>query len=153
VLVGVAAAPSAALWATVGARWSRPALLVVALLVQAGGIALPALIGGVGPAVIGAVSFGGTFIGVSTLTLAAGRALAFPGALAVLTAGYSVGQIVGPLMVTPLLHHGYRYALLTSAVVVAVSAVTAAWSRVGYRKLSPPPHGADRPVAATPLVR
>ena len=101
-LVGLAAAPSAALWAMASARWSRPALLVVALLVQAGGIALPALIGGVGPALIGAVSFGGTFIGVSTIALAAGRELAFPGAVAVLTAGYSVGQIVGPLMVTPL---------------------------------------------------
>jgi hypothetical protein len=152
-LVGLAAAPSAALWAMASARWSRPALLVVALLVQAGGIALPALIGGVGPAVIGAVSFGGTFIGVSTIALAAGRELAFPGAVAVLTAGYSVGQIVGPLMVTPLLHHGYRYALLASAVVVALSAVTAAWLRVGYRKLSPPPRGADRLAAATPLVR
>ena len=32
VLVGVAAAPSAALWAMAGARWSRPALLVVALI-------------------------------------------------------------------------------------------------------------------------
>jgi len=84
--------------------------------------------------------------------LAAGRELAFPGAVAVLTAGYSVGQILGPLMVTPLLHHGYRYALLASAVVVALSAVTAAWLRVGLRKLSPPPHRADRQVAATPPV-
>jgi len=152
-LVGLTAAPSAALWATASARWSRPALLVAALLVQAGGIALPALVGGVGPAVIGAVSFGGTFIGVSTIALAAGRELAFPGAVAVLTAGYSVGQIVGPLMVTPLLHHGYRYALLTSAVVVVLSVLAAAWLRVGYRNLSPPPQGVDRLAAATPLAR
>jgi hypothetical protein len=86
------------------------------------------------------------FFGVSTLALAAGRGLAFPGAVAVLTAGYSVGQIVGPLMVTPLLHHGYRYALLASAVVVA-------WLRFGYRRLSPPPRGAGRLVAATHPVR
>ena len=152
-LVGLAATPSAALWAMASARWSRPALLVVALLVQAAGIALPALVGGAGPAVIGAVSFGGTFIGVSTIALAAGRELAVPGAVAVLTAGYSVGQIVGPLVVTPLLHHGYRYALLASAVVVAGSALTAAWLRVGRRELSLNPLGAGRLEAATVQAR
>ncbi len=152
-LVGLAAAPSAALWAMASARWSRPALLVVALVVQAAGIALPALIGGTASALIGAMAFGGTFIGVSTMALAAGRALAFPGAVAVLTAGYSVGQIVGPLVVTPLLHHGFRYALLTSAVVVAASALTAAWLRLGCRELSPPMRGADRLQAATFPVR
>jgi hypothetical protein len=152
-LVGLAAAPSAALWAMASARWSRPTLLVVALVVQAGGIALPALIGGTAPALIGAMSFGGTFIGVSTMALAAGRELAFPGAVAVLTAGYSVGQIVGPLLVTPLLHHGFRYALLTSAVVVAGSAVTATWLRLGCRELSPALCGAGRLQAATSPVR
>jgi predicted MFS family arabinose efflux permease len=152
-LVGLAAVPSAALWAMASARWSRPALLVVALAVQAAGIALPALIGGTAPALIGAMAFGGTFIGVSTMALAAGRELAFPGAVAVLTAGYSVGQIVGPLVVTPLLHHGFRYALLTSAVVVAGAAVTAAWLRLGCRELSPPLRGTDRPQVATSPVR
>ena len=49
-LVGLAAAPSAALWAMASARWSRPTLLVVALMVQAAGIALPALVGGAAPA-------------------------------------------------------------------------------------------------------
>ncbi len=148
-LVGLAAVPSAAVWAMAGARWSAPALLLVALLVQAGGIALPALIGGAAPALIGAVSFGGTFIGVSTIALAAGRQLAFPGAVAVLTAGYSVGQIVGPLVVTPLVHHDFRPALLTSAVLVVAAAATAAWLCVGCRDLS----GAGRLQAATPPVR
>ena len=150
-LVGVAAAPSAALWAMAGARWSRPALLVVALIVQATGIALPALVGGPAPALIGAVAFGGTFIGVSTMALAAGRMLAFPGAVAVLTAGYSAGQIVGPLMVTPLLHHGFRPALLTSAVVVVASAVAAAWLRVGCRELSRPRDAGRREAATLPV--
>lgn len=136
-LVGLAAVPSAALWAMASARWSRPALLMVALLAQAVGIALPALTGGTVAALISAVLFGGTFIGVSTLALAAGRELAFPGAVAVLTAGYSVGQIAGPLVVTPLLHHGFRHAMLTAAVVVAGSAVTAAWLRVSCRERGP----------------
>ena len=152
-LVGLAAAPSAALWAMASARWSRPALLVMALLAQAGGIALPALMGGAAPALIGAVLFGGTFIGVSTMTLAAGRQLAIPGAVAVLTAGYSVGQIAGPLLVAPLVHQGFHSALLTAAAVVASSAVTAAWLRLGCRELGPPLRGADRRQAATPRLR
>ncbi|MBB2989079.1 putative MFS family arabinose efflux permease [Mycolicibacterium iranicum] len=152
-VVGLAAAPSAALWAMASARWSRPTLLVVALFAQTVGIALPALVSGATPALIGAVAFGGTFIGVSTLALAAGRDLAFPGAVAVLTAGYSAGQIVGPLVVTPLLHHGFRAALLTSALIVAAAAMTAAWLRVGCRELSPPVRGADRLPAATRPVR
>ncbi|OBK71935.1 MFS transporter [Mycobacterium sp. 1274761.0] len=153
VMVGLAAAPSAALWARFSARRSRPALLIVALLAQAVGIALPALVDGVAPALIGAVLFGGTFIGISNVALAAGRELSVPGAVAVLTAGYSVGQIAGPIVVTPLLHHGFRNALLTAALVVAASAATAAWLRVGCRELSPPPQrGADRPAAARSLA-
>ena len=99
--VGLAAAPSAALWAWLGARWSHPKLLVVALMLQAVGIALPAVAGGAAAALVGAVLFGGTFIGVSTMALAAGRLLQFPGAVALLTAGYSAGQIIGPVAVAP----------------------------------------------------
>ena len=124
--VGIAAAPSAALWAWLGARWSLPKLLVVALALQAVGIALPAVAGGAVAALVGAVLFGGTFIGVSTMALAAGRLLGFPGAVALLTAGYSAGQIIGPVAVTPLLHHGFQSALVAAALVVVAAAVAAA---------------------------
>ncbi|MFE1925921.1 hypothetical protein ACFW91_25555 [Streptomyces asoensis] len=80
------------------------------LVVQAAGIALPAL--------VAAVLFGATFQGVSTLALAVGARLRFPRSVALPTAGYSVGQILGPLVVAPLLHHGYRPALLLAALVV-----------------------------------
>ena len=125
VLVGLAAVPSSALWAWLGRRRSRPALLCAALVVQAAGIALPALIGGVCAALVSAFLFGATFIGVSTLVLAAGADLRFPRSVALLTAGYSVGQILGPLIVTPLLHHGYHRALVLAAVVVLAAAVAA----------------------------
>ncbi|OBB61529.1 MFS transporter [Mycobacterium sp. 852013-51886_SCH5428379] len=153
VLVGVAAAPSAALWAMASARWSRPSLLTAALVMQAGGIAAPALFGGTAAALIGAVLFGATFIGVSGMALAAGRELAFPGAVAGLTAGYSVGQILGPVVVTPLLHQGFRPALMVAAAVVTVSAGTAAWLRLSCRELSPPLRGAGRGQVATPRGR
>ncbi|CAG6392258.1 Putative MFS family arabinose efflux permease [Actinacidiphila cocklensis] len=132
VVVGLAAVPSAALWARLGRRWSRPGLLLTALVVQAVGIALPALAGGIGAALVSAVLFGATFIGVSTLALATGAHLRFPRSVALLTAGYSVGQILGPLAVTPLLHHGYHQALLLAAAVVLAAAAAAALLRVGF---------------------
>ncbi|MFJ9723813.1 YbfB/YjiJ family MFS transporter [Streptomyces sp. NPDC101209] len=132
VLVGLAAVPSSALWARLGRRWSRPGLLTTALVVQAAGIALPALTGATAAALGSAVLFGATFIGVSTLALATGAHLRFPRSVALLTAGYSVGQILGPLAVTPLLHHGYRQALLLAALVVLAAAAAAAVLRVGF---------------------
>ncbi|MDT0468130.1 YbfB/YjiJ family MFS transporter [Streptomyces gibsoniae] len=132
VLAGLAAVPSSALWAWLGHRWSRPGLLLTALVIQAVGIALPAVVGGVPAALVSAILFGATFIGVSTLALAAGAHLRFPRSVALLTAGYSVGQILGPPAVTPLLHHGYHEALILASVVVLAAAVAAAVLRVGF---------------------
>jgi MFS family permease len=132
VLVGLAALPAPALWARLGRRWARPTLLLTALLIQAGGIALPALAPGVGPALVSAVLFGGTFLGVASLALALGAHLQYPRAVAVLTTGYSTGQILGPLLVTPLLHGGYRIALLVGAAVVLAAAAAAAVLRIDF---------------------
>ncbi|MFG1811354.1 YbfB/YjiJ family MFS transporter [Streptomyces sp. NPDC049040] len=142
VLVGLAAVPSSALWARLGQRRSAPGLLCAALVVQAAGIALPALAGGTAAALASAVLFGGTFIGVSTLALTAGTRLRVPRSVALLTAGYSVGQILGPLAVAPLLHHGYHRALLLAAIVVLAAAAAAAVLRAGF------PHGAAAPPRA-----
>jgi predicted MFS family arabinose efflux permease len=143
-VVGLAAVPSAALWAWLCARWSHPTLLAGALVLQAFGIALPALVPGAAAALIGAILFGATFIGVSTMALAAGRLLGFPGAVALLTSGYSVGQILGPLAVTPLLRHGFSHALLAAALVVLLSAMVAGLLRFGF-----PSAGAGPRQAAT----
>lgn len=132
VLAGLAAMPSSALWAWLAHRWSRPDLLAAALVIQAAGIALPAMIGGVTAALVSAVLFGATFIGVSTLALATGAHLRFPRSVALLTAGYSAGQILGPLAVTPLLHHGYHQALILAAAVVLAAAGAAAVLRIGF---------------------
>ena len=60
------------------ARWSAPGPARGRAALQAAGIALPALAGGSAAALVGAVLFGGTFIGVSTMALAAGRSAAVP---------------------------------------------------------------------------
>lgn len=132
VLAGLAAVPSSALWAGLAKRWSRPALLTAALTIQALGIALPAVVGGVAAALVSSVLFGGTFLGVTNLALATGAHLRFPRAVALLTAGYSVGQILGPLAATPLLHHGYHQALILGALIVLAAAFAAAVLRIGF---------------------
>ncbi|NKZ12559.1 YbfB/YjiJ family MFS transporter [Mycolicibacterium septicum DSM 44393] len=132
-VVGLATVPSAALWAALSSRWSHPVLLVAALALQAVGIAVAGMVGGVTAALVGAVLFGGTFIGVSTLALAAGRLLRYPRAVALLTTGYSVGQILGPLVVAPLLHRGFAPALLVGALVVSAAAVVSGVMRIVVR--------------------
>lgn len=123
-LVGLAVIPSAVVWARLSSRYSHPVLLTAALMLQAAGIALACTGSGSG-ALIGAILFGGTFIGVSVLALAAGRLLQFPGAVALLTVGYSIGQIVGPVAVSPLLHSGFQLALVAGSVIVVLAALTA----------------------------
>lgn len=129
-VVGLATIPSAALWAALSTRWSHPGLLVTALCAQAAGIAVAGIVGGVAAALIGAALFGGTFIGISTLSLSAARLLRYPRAVALLTAGYSVGQILGPVVVGPLLRDGFRAALVLGALVVLAAAVVAGVMRI-----------------------
>jgi MFS family permease len=132
VVVGIAAAPASAMWAYLAQRWPRSTLILAALVVQAVGIALPGLLGGVAPALISAVLFGNTFVAISSLALAIGTHLQFPRSVALLTAGYSVGQILGPLVVKPLLQGGYRDALLVAAAIVLAAAAAAVALRIRF---------------------
>jgi MFS family permease len=124
--------PAPALWAYLSNRHSRSTLLLVALLIQVVGIALPSLSAGIAPALISAVLFGNTFIAIAALSIAIGAHLQFPRSVALLTAGYSIGQILGPLVVKPLLPDGYHDALLVGAGIVAAAAVAAAALRVRF---------------------
>jgi hypothetical protein len=132
VLVGLAAVPAPALWAGLRRRWSWPSLLLAALVIQAVGIGLPAVVGGVAAALVSAFLFGVTFIGIASMALAIGAHLRVPRAVAVLTTGYSAGQILGPLVVTPLLRDGYHSALLVGAGVVLAAAGAAGVLRVRF---------------------
>jgi MFS family permease len=132
IVVGICALPAPAIWSALGHRWTRPSLLVVALLLQVIGIGLPAVAGGVAPALVGAALFGLTFLGIASLVLALGAYLQFPRAIALLTTGYSIGQILGPEIVKPLLRNGYHDALLVGAAVVLAAALAAAVLRVGF---------------------
>lgn len=129
VLVGLAAAPSTALWSVARRRFSTQSLLVAALLLQAVSALLPALVGGPVAAAVAAVLFGGTFMGVVILCMTAGVELGVPRSAAVLTTAYAIGQILGPLVVTPLLSGGYASAFVTAAAILVVAAGLAAGIR------------------------
>lgn len=122
VVVGIAAIPGPAMWARLARHWARSRLILVALTVQAVGIALPGLSAGAVPALVSAVLFGNTFVAISSLALAIGVHLQFSRSVALLTAGYSVGQVLGPLVVEALLRDGYQNALLVGAATVAAGA-------------------------------
>jgi MFS family permease len=136
IIVGAAAVPSCAAWTLLSRHVSRPTLITGALILQAVGIALPALTGAVPAALAAAVLFGATFIGITTLSLATGRHLRVPRAIAILTAGYGIGQVLGPLVVEPTLHGGYHQALLVGAGLVLAAGVGSALLRIKF-----PHHG------------
>ena len=119
-LVGLAAIPSCVLWAQLGARWGNFIAIKVAYVVQAVGIILPILSTNVAVIFIGAILFGGTFMGIATLVLSIAREL-FPKEssrpIGYLTAAYGVGQIIGPIVAGILVSMTGNY---VSAVIFAV---------------------------------
>jgi predicted MFS family arabinose efflux permease len=141
IIVGAAAVPSCAVWAWLSRHASRPSLITGALLLQAVGIALPAVTSAVPAALAAAVLFGATFIGITTLSLATGRHLRVPRAVAILTAGYGIGQVLGPLVVEPTLHGGYHQALLVGAGLVLAAGIGSALLRVRFPHLGEAHHG------------
>ena len=98
-LVGVTAAPSVAAWTFVESRRGIARAFALACALQAIGVAASVL--WVEPAGIflAAALLGGTFMGITALGLIWGQRLA-PGAsrstLALMTASFGIGQIVGP---------------------------------------------------------
>lgn len=123
VVVGLAAAPSCLAWAWAAGRAGHTRALVAAYLAQACGIVLPVVWGGLGTALAAAVLFGGTFMGITTLTLTLGGRLAqgrSAGLVGLLTATFGLGQIVGPTLAGVVAERaqGFAPALLAAAALV-----------------------------------
>ncbi|MGF7125064.1 YbfB/YjiJ family MFS transporter [Rhodococcus sp. BE178] len=129
VMVGLAAIPSPLLWAKALRRWSAESLLALALVLQAFSALLPALVAGPVAALIAAILFGGTFMGITLLAMDSALGLGIPRAAAALTAVYGLGQILGPLAVTPMLGDGFRAAFVCAAAVLVVAALLAGATR------------------------
>lgn len=100
-LVGLAATPAVFLWDRVARRLGDVGALLLAFGLQIVGVLLPALAGGLAAALLGALLYGATFIGIVSLTLAlvGRRSPGNPGkAMARLTLSYGAAQISAPAL-------------------------------------------------------
>ncbi len=98
-IVGLAAAPSSWLWSRAAGRVGALTALVGAFALQTVGVLLPVALPSVLSAVVGAALFGGTFMGITTLSVSVARAEAGESAgklVGWMTALYSIGQVIGP---------------------------------------------------------
>jgi predicted MFS family arabinose efflux permease len=99
VLVGLGAAPSVLLWGALGRRIGILPAFAVASLVEAAGVAASVLWLQTIGVVIAALFLGGTFMGLTALGLIAAREAGEGdprGHIALMTASFSFGQILGP---------------------------------------------------------
>ncbi len=99
VLVGLGAAPSVVLWAALGRRIGTLRAFAVASLVEAAGVAASVLWLQTLGIVVAALFLGGTFMGLTALGLMGARETGEGdprGRIALMTASFSAGQILGP---------------------------------------------------------
>jgi predicted MFS family arabinose efflux permease len=98
VVFGLSAVPSVALWTALGGRWGIRRSYTAAALVEAAGVAVSALWLTPATVIAAAVFVGGTFMGLTALGLIAAReGEGDPrGRIALMTASFSAGQILGP---------------------------------------------------------
>lgn len=118
VVAGLAGIPAAVVWSALGARFGVGRALVLAYLLQACGLLLP-IMGGLGANYVAAMLFGGTFIGVTALTMTLAGRLAPQRSvelIGLLTVIYGIGQIVGPLLAAELERRANSF---TPALIVA----------------------------------
>lgn len=100
-LVGLAAMPAVFVWDKVARRLGDTRALLLAFTLQTVAVVLPAVSGSLAAALLGAIGYGATFIGIVSLTLAlvGRRAPQNPGkAMARLTLSYGAAQMVAPVV-------------------------------------------------------
>lgn len=124
---GLGAAPSCFLWHRLHERLGTRRALQLNLMVQAIGVALPALFQSSGSYVLSALLVGGTFTGTVTIAMPAAQRVARKtgkNLVASMTLAYGVGQIAGPVMAESLRAHSgtFSSSLLAAsgALIIAV---------------------------------
>ncbi len=111
--IGLGAAPACVNWDLIARRIGDLNALIVAALLQIVGIVLPVTVGGLPAALLGALLFGGTFIGMVSLVLTmAGRFYPTRPArmMGRMTVSYGAAQILGPLVTARLAARSGSYA-------------------------------------------
>jgi predicted MFS family arabinose efflux permease len=123
VMFGVSAAPSVAVWARLGARWGIRRTYAVAALIEAAGVAVSALWLTSAAVIAASVLVGGSFMGLTALGLIAAREGGGDprGRIALMTASFSVGQILGPPIAGTLYDHTGSFAAPSWAAAAALA--------------------------------
>lgn len=142
-IVGLACLPSILAWNRVAARMGLPVAYALACLVEACGVLLPIVWQSPAAIVISAASLGGTFIAATALGLTFARQMAPQAAaraIALMTASFGLGQMIGPVVAGILFDRTGNLDLASILAALALlAAAILAWS---YRNSRPvPQHG------------
>jgi predicted MFS family arabinose efflux permease len=100
-VVGLSAIPAVALWTALGRRLGVYPTYALACLLEAAGVAASVLVTSATGVILSAACLGGTFMGITALGLVGGRTLSASDprrVIALMTAVFGVGQIVGPAL-------------------------------------------------------
>lgn len=112
VVAGVAAIASPAIWRCLRMHASARATFAAAYTIQLGAALLPLISGSAAAAFVAAALFGATFMGITQLSISEAHELRIKSAPARLTAVYGLGQILGPILVAPVIGNGYSNAFI-----------------------------------------
>ena len=139
-VVGVAAIPSCIVWSKLAQRYGYVRILLISMLFQGLGIVLPAFATNTITLYISAFIFGATFMGITTVATTLARQILPVNShqiLGYLTAGYALGQMLGPSLAGALANYtnSYQYALFGATTVVVVGALCLI-SGLKYEKIS-----------------
>jgi MFS family permease len=127
-LFGLGAVPSCFIWHAVHMRLGTRRSLFLNLALQAIGVILPVVAPNPAGYLGSALIVGGTFMGTTTIAMLAARRVAHTmrvSILAMMTACFGIGQIVGPLIASAMYapHHSFEGSLTTVTVALVVAAL------------------------------
>jgi predicted MFS family arabinose efflux permease len=139
-LFGLSAAPSVALWTRLGARWGTLRAFAIASVLEAIGVAAGAVWVTPLGIVVSSLLVGGTFMGLTALGLVAARQSGSGdprGRLALMTASFGAGQILGPLFAGYVYDHmgGFTVPLLAASLALLAAGALAITPSVTARRL------------------
>ena len=135
-VVGLAGIPSVWIWTVLAGRIGLFAAYAAACVTEAIGVAASVIATSIPAVILAAILLGGTFMAITSLGLAGARRMASSDpvrVLALLTAGFGVGQIIGPLLAGYLRESMGSYvvpSLVAAAALVIAAALTAPLNRM-----------------------
>lgn len=98
VIAGLGAVFITPIWALLSKRFGVRRILIWLYFIQSISIAMPVVFPGILITILGAVGYGGTFLGIVSMAIVYGRMInPAPSTTAVLTVFFSLGQVIGPV--------------------------------------------------------